>query len=298
MSNNSRSARYRPWMPTAGQPRERGRLGATRLSRPTRPTSRCPPTAPRADLNGLWYSFRAGVGEGHRGQQRRRVPAGRRRRATSTATPAAPRRRGSSASSRRPVKDRTIDWIVVCMHQVAMSTAWRHLQRRRPRNPPGVDAAVRPVRRRPGRRRPRAPLERNCRSAGRPGRACSPSSRCRCRGPTIDTTKGTRHMIIGGGGTSAPSNAILTDPPVCNVITSVGPGKTAPGPGAPTGHFVPNYTQENASGPRCGQGLGLRFAPFSSTPATGRGARPRSTRPTTGSRASVVRSSRCSTRSR
>jgi hypothetical protein len=33
---------------------------------------------------------------------------------------------------------------------------------------------------------------------------------------------------------------------VCNVITSVGPGKTAPGPGAPTGHFVPNYTQENA----------------------------------------------------
>jgi hypothetical protein len=30
------------------------------------------------------------------------------------------------------------------------------------------------------------------------------------------------------------------------VITSVGPGKTAPGPGAPTGHFVPNYTTEDA----------------------------------------------------
>ena len=65
-------------------------------------------------------------------------------------------------------------------------------------------------------------------------------------GSTVDTTKGTQHMIIGGGGTSAPSNAVLSDPPVCRVITSVGPGKSAPGPGAPTGHFLPNYTQEDA----------------------------------------------------
>jgi hypothetical protein len=79
-------------------------------------------------------------------------------------------------------------------------------------------------------------------------------------------------MIIGGGGTSAPSNQILTDPPVCNVITSVGPGKTASGPGAPTGHFVPNYTQENAIW------LATRdkdwpygFAAFSVDPGTRRG---------------------------
>ena len=65
-------------------------------------------------------------------------------------------------------------------------------------------------------------------------------------GSTIDTTKGTQHMIIGGGGTSAPSNTILTDPPTCYVITSVGPNKSTPGPGAPTGHFLPNYTPENA----------------------------------------------------
>ena len=46
-------------------------------------------------------------------------------------------------------------------------------------------------------------------------------------------------MIIGGGGTSASSNTILTDPPTSYVITSVGPGKSALGAGAPTGHFTP-----------------------------------------------------------
>src|ERR1700684_4442124 len=34
----------------------------------------------------------------------------------------------------------------------------------------------------------------------------------------IDTTKVTVHMVIGGGGTSAPSNQLLFDPPACRVI--------------------------------------------------------------------------------
>ncbi|MBV9602051.1 MAG: metallophosphoesterase family protein [Chloroflexi bacterium] len=38
----------------------------------------------------------------------------------------------------------------------------------------------------------------------------------------VDTTRGTVHMIIGGGGTSAPSNQLLLDPAKCEVITEVG----------------------------------------------------------------------------
>jgi hypothetical protein len=38
----------------------------------------------------------------------------------------------------------------------------------------------------------------------------------------IDTTKGTVHMVIGGGGTSSPSNELFFNPPACRVITAVG----------------------------------------------------------------------------
>jgi hypothetical protein len=40
---------------------------------------------------------------------------------------------------------------------------------------------------------------------------------------TVDTTRGTVHMVIGGGGTSAPSNALFFEPAQCRVITAVGP---------------------------------------------------------------------------
>ena len=56
----------------------------------------------------------------------------------------------------------------------------------------------------------------------------------------IDTSKGTVHMVIGGGGTSAPSNALFFDPPQCRVITSVG----APDPA--TGKRPPVYVKEQA----------------------------------------------------
>jgi hypothetical protein len=45
----------------------------------------------------------------------------------------------------------------------------------------------------------------------------------------IDTTKGTVHMIIGGGGTSAPSNGLFYDPPKCDVIVGVGAPPTPGG---------------------------------------------------------------------
>jgi hypothetical protein len=56
----------------------------------------------------------------------------------------------------------------------------------------------------------------------------------------IDTTRGTVHMVIGGGGTSAPSNGLFTDPPRCRVITAVGP------PDPKSGKRRPVYVQEPA----------------------------------------------------
>lgn len=37
----------------------------------------------------------------------------------------------------------------------------------------------------------------------------------------IDTTKGTVHIVIGGSGTSAPSNGLVFNPPACRVIAGV-----------------------------------------------------------------------------
>ena len=56
----------------------------------------------------------------------------------------------------------------------------------------------------------------------------------------IDTTEGTVHMVIGGGGTSAPSNQLFFDPPACRVITGVGAADPA------TGKRPPIYVQEEA----------------------------------------------------
>ena len=57
----------------------------------------------------------------------------------------------------------------------------------------------------------------------------------------IDTTKGTVHMVIGGGGTSAPSNELFFNPPQCRVIVSVGV------PDPVTGKRPPVYVRENAT---------------------------------------------------
>ena len=56
----------------------------------------------------------------------------------------------------------------------------------------------------------------------------------------IDTTKGTVHMVIGGGGTSAPSNELFFNPPQCRVITAVGE------PDPATGKRPPVYVKEHA----------------------------------------------------
>jgi hypothetical protein len=56
----------------------------------------------------------------------------------------------------------------------------------------------------------------------------------------IDTSKGTVHMVIGGGRTSAPSNHRFFNPPQCRVITAVGEADPK------TGKRPPVYVHEQA----------------------------------------------------
>jgi hypothetical protein len=56
----------------------------------------------------------------------------------------------------------------------------------------------------------------------------------------IDTTKGTVHMVIGGG-TSSPSNQLFFNPPGCRVITAVAPARDPA-----TGKRAPVYVKEDA----------------------------------------------------
>jgi hypothetical protein len=53
----------------------------------------------------------------------------------------------------------------------------------------------------------------------------------------IDTSKGTVHLVIGGGGTSSPSKLMFFQQPRCRVLTSVGDFDPA------IGRKTPRYVQ-------------------------------------------------------
>ena len=61
------------------------------------------------------------------------------------------------------------------------------------------------------------------------------------RTDVVDTSQGTVHMVLGGGGTSVPSNQLFFDPPACRVITAV-----SSTPSSTTGKRTPVYVQEQA----------------------------------------------------
>ena len=57
----------------------------------------------------------------------------------------------------------------------------------------------------------------------------------------IDTSKGTVHLVIGGGGTSIPSNKMFFPQPRCRVLMGVG------GVDPATGQRIPRYIEEPAA---------------------------------------------------
>jgi hypothetical protein len=236
-ANNGRSARHRPWMPAAGNhenERGNGPIGyAAYQAYFSLPASGADP-----DLAGLWYAFTAGAvriislnnddvcyQDGGNAYVRGYSGSGQQRWLS-----------GELAAARA---DPDIDWIVVCMHQVAISTADRAN---------GADLGI---------RESWLPLfdqygvdlvvcgHEHHYERSHPIRGQQPTD-TRTPIPTqtsveiLDTSQGTVHMIIGGGGTSAPSNGMLTNPPKARVITSVGAVDPA------TGKKAPVYVTEDA----------------------------------------------------
>jgi 3',5'-cyclic AMP phosphodiesterase CpdA len=218
--NNSRSARNRPWMPSAGN--HENELGNGPIGYQAYQTYfSVPESSGQTDMTrGLWYAFTAGsvrvisianddvCYQGGGDAYVRGYSAGAQKTWLEK----------ELAESRR---DRDIDWIVVCMHQVAISTAdmanGADLGIREESVPLfdqyGVDLVVCGHEHHYERTHPIRGWQSN---VTRTPVATSTAI------DVIDTDKGTVHMVIDGGGTSAPTNQRLFNPPQCRVITAVG----------------------------------------------------------------------------
>lgn len=219
--NNTRSARHRPWMPAAGN--HENEMGNGPVGFGAYQTYfAVPDSGSSPELRGLWYSFTAGsvrvislnnddvcyqdggsfyVHNYSGGEQRRWLES-------------------ELAAARR---DPWIDWIVVCMHQTAISTGERGYSN-------GADLGI---------RQQWLPLfdqyrvdlvvcghehhyERSHPVRGTMDSATRTPIPVDTRSDLIDTTRGTVHLVIGGGGTASPTNGVLFPEPRCRVITGVG----------------------------------------------------------------------------
>ncbi len=218
--NNSRSARKRPWMPSAGN--HENELGNGPIGYQAYQTYfSLPEVAGQTEVTrGLWYAFTAGS-----------------MRVISIANDDVCYQDGGNSYVRgysqgaqkawlekelaAARSDHDVDWVVVCMHQVAISTAdmfngadlgireeWLPLF-----DNYGVDLVVCGHEHHYERSHPIRGRESNATLTPVPAATTT---------DVIDTTKGTVHMVIGGGGTSVPSNQLFFNPPGCRVITTVG----------------------------------------------------------------------------
>ncbi len=237
--NNTRSARNRPWMPSPGN--HENELGNGPIGYQAYQTYfSVPEASDQTDVTrGLWYAFTAGavrlisianddVTYQDGGNSYVRGYSGGAQKAWLEKELAATR------------ENSDIDWIVVCMHQVAISTAdkfngadlgireeWLPLFDKY-----GVDLVVCGHEHHYERSHPIRGAEAN--------RTLTPKAASLAI-DVIDTTKGTVHMVIGGGGTAVPSNELFFNPPACRVIVAVG---SAPDPA--TGKRAPVYVHEAA----------------------------------------------------
>jgi len=237
-TNNSRSARNRPWMPSPGN--HENELGNGPIGyRAYQTYFSLPPAAGQTDVTrGLWYAFTVGsvrvVSVANDDIVYQDGGNSYVRGYSNGAQKAWLERELAAARA-----DRDIDWLVVCMHQVAISSVdrfngadlaireeWLLLF-----DTYGVDLVVCGHEHHYERSHPIRGRQNN--------RTLTPIPAATAT-DVIDTTEGTVHMIIGGGGTSAPSNALFYDPPGCRVIVGVGD------PDPATGKRHPTYVKEDA----------------------------------------------------
>ena len=235
--NNTRSARYRPWMPAAGN--HENELGNGPVGYAAYQTYfALPDTQSDAELRGLWYSFTAGsvriislnnddicFQDGGNSYVRGYSGGAQKRWLETELTNAR--------------ADKRVDWVIVCMHQTAVSTA-DHTN--------GADLGI---------RQEWLPLfdryqvdlvvcghehhyERSHPLRGAQDTETRTPIPVHDGGDVIDTTKGTVHLVIGGGGTSAPSNGLFFPQPRCRVVTGLGDSRDA------IGRRVPIYLVEDA----------------------------------------------------
>ena len=238
-ANNSRSAKSRPWMPCAGN--HENELGNGPIGYKAYQTYFALPGADgQTDTTrGLWYAFTVGSV-----------------RVVSLANDDIVYQDGGNSYVRgysqgaqkawlekelaAARQNRDIDWIVVAMHQVAISTVdkfngadlgireeWVPLFDKY-----GVDLVVCGHEHHYERSHPIRGAQQNQTLTPIPAATAT---------DVIDTTKGTVHMVIGGGGTSVPSNTLFFNPLGCRVITAVGDQ-----PDPKTGKRPPVYVKEDA----------------------------------------------------
>jgi len=236
-NNNSRSARYRPWMPAPGN--HENELGNGPFGyRAFQTYFAVPDSGAEPELRGLWYAFTAGsvrvislanddICYQDGGNSYVRGYSG------------GVQKRWLESELARTRADCDVDWIVVCMHQTAVSTGNRTN---------GADIGIRenwlPLFDRYG-----VDLvvcghehhyERSHAVRGvLPTDTLTPAP-TDTRHDVIDTSKGTVHLVIGGGGTSIPSNGMFFPQARCRVLTGVGEFDTA------TRHKLPIYVEESA----------------------------------------------------
>ena len=236
--NNSRSARYRPWMPAAGNHENESGNGPIGFAA-YQAYFAVPDNGADAELRGMWYSFTAGsVRVISLSNDDVCIQDGGNFYVRGYSGGAQKEWLESELASAR--SDRRIDWIVVCMHQTAVSTGritngadlgirtdWLPLFDRY-----GVDLVVCGHEHHYERAHPiRGTLGTD---------TLTPAPVSTDSAAPIDTSKGTVHVVIGGGGTSIPSNAYLFAQPRCRVLTAVGPFDPA------LGHKAPTYVEESA----------------------------------------------------
>jgi 3',5'-cyclic AMP phosphodiesterase CpdA len=237
-ANTSRSARNRPWMPAPGN--HENEVGNGPIGFQAFQTYfRLPDAGAESHARGLWYAFTVGamrvialanddICYQDSGDRYVRGYSG------------GAQRRWLERELAAARADRAIDWIVVVMHQTAISTAGAPFN--------GADRAI---------REQWLPLfdayqvdlvlcghehhyERSHPVRGALGGDTLTPTPVATDTKLIDTSKGTVHLVIGGGGTSAPSNGLLFPRPRCRVITGVG------APDSVTGRRPAEYVEEDA----------------------------------------------------